>query len=158
MEKHFTASALIFHNDKVCLLLHKKLGVWLNPGGHVEGDENPDEALRREVKEETGLNIVILGDKDELLGNDQAEVLHVPYCVLCERIAEGHYHNDLIYLCESNGGEENIAAGPGESENIGFYTQAETLALPMFPNTRALLTKAFRDIRAMKSSSVESIA
>ena len=155
MEKHFTASALIFRDNKVCLLLHKKLGVWLNPGGHIEADENPDEALRREVKEETGLNIVILGDVDTSLGTDQAEVMHVPYCVLCERIAEGHYHNDLIYLCKSVGDEEDFAAGPDESENIGFYSEEDTLELPMFPNTRAMLIKAFRDIRAIEISSAK---
>ena len=38
---------------------HKKLDVWLYPGGHVEDTETPDEALVREVKEETGLDIEI---------------------------------------------------------------------------------------------------
>lgn len=56
-KKHFTASALIIENKKVLLLFHKKLGVWLYPGGHIEDYENPEEALFREVKEETGLKI-----------------------------------------------------------------------------------------------------
>ncbi len=55
MKKHFTASALIIDEGKVLSVYHKKLGVWLYPGGHIEADENPEEALFREVREETGL-------------------------------------------------------------------------------------------------------
>ena len=43
LEKHFTASALIIDNGKVLLLHHKKLGVWLYPGGHIEKNETPDQ-------------------------------------------------------------------------------------------------------------------
>ena len=42
-KKHFTASALIIDKSRVLLLYHKKLNVWLHPGGHVEENENPDE-------------------------------------------------------------------------------------------------------------------
>lgn len=55
---HFTASAFVLSPDEreLLLILHAKLGLWLQPGGHVDPDD-PDvlEAARREVAEETGL-------------------------------------------------------------------------------------------------------
>ena len=72
--KHFTSSALIVHNEKVLLVYHKKLDVWLYPGGHVEENENPDETLVREVKEETGLEVEIISNKDELLADEKNNV------------------------------------------------------------------------------------
>ena len=44
-EKHFTASALVIHDNKVLLVNHLKLGVWLYPGGHIENNETPDQTI-----------------------------------------------------------------------------------------------------------------
>lgn len=55
---HFTASAFVVNraDRSLLLILHKKLGLWLQPGGHVEAsDEDVVEAARREVTEETGV-------------------------------------------------------------------------------------------------------
>lgn len=55
---HFTASAFVLCPDRKSLLLifHKKLKMWLQPGGHIEPtDSGLVEAARREVREETGL-------------------------------------------------------------------------------------------------------
>ena len=54
---HFTASALILNRSRTRTLLveHRKLGIWVQPGGHADGDENLERAAGREVEEETGL-------------------------------------------------------------------------------------------------------
>ncbi len=55
---HFTASAFVLapERDALLLILHGKLGLWLQPGGHVdEQDESLLSAARREVREEVGL-------------------------------------------------------------------------------------------------------
>lgn len=55
---HFTASAFVLSPDRRDLVLihHKKLGIWVQPGGHVEpGDADLADAARREVREEVGL-------------------------------------------------------------------------------------------------------
>lgn len=54
---HFTASAFVVSPDLGALLmiLHSKLGLWLQPGGHIDPeDTNVIAAARREVEEETG--------------------------------------------------------------------------------------------------------
>jgi 8-oxo-dGTP pyrophosphatase MutT (NUDIX family) len=55
---HFTASAFVLspRRDAVLLIFHKKLGRWLQPGGHIEtGDTTLLDAARREVAEETAI-------------------------------------------------------------------------------------------------------
>ena len=54
MRKHFTVTGFIVHKNKVALHWHKHVKKWLPPGGHIEMDEDPISAVRREVKEETG--------------------------------------------------------------------------------------------------------
>ena len=56
---HFTASGIVLNPDAdhVCLVLHGKVNLWLQPGGHFEiGDESVGSAALREVAEETGLS------------------------------------------------------------------------------------------------------
>lgn len=54
---HFTASAFLLapERDAILLVLHKKLGIWVQPGGHVEAsDATLLDAAEREVREEVG--------------------------------------------------------------------------------------------------------
>lgn len=56
---HFTASAFVVHpaGGQILLVHHARLGIWLQPGGHVDpGDASPLEAAQRELLEETGIS------------------------------------------------------------------------------------------------------
>lgn len=55
---HFTASAFVLSagGGELLLIAHRKLGMWLQPGGHIEAtDLDPTEAALRELREETGV-------------------------------------------------------------------------------------------------------
>ena len=58
--RDFTVATFVVHEGKVLLLWHRKLGMWLPPGGHIEPNELPDEAAVREVREEAGLEVRLI--------------------------------------------------------------------------------------------------
>ena len=154
LKRHFTASALVFHNGKVLLAEHKKMGSWLFLGGHIEANETPEEAVRREVKEEAGIDVSFVNKIDCSLGDERASVLHKPFEILCETIDipnDKHYHIDLIYLCKTD--TDKIKINERESKNIGWFSQQEIKNLNLFPNFRNLLKKAFECIKRMEESS-----
>lgn len=105
MEKHFTASVYILKEDQILLLMHPKLKKWLPPGGHIEPNETPIEAAKREVKEETGLDIAFILDEHVEIDHFNAKSFPRPFLCLLEEIpAHGknpaHQHIDLLYLAE----------------------------------------------------------
>lgn len=53
----YTAAGILIVEGKVLLVKHKKLGKWLNPGGHIEPGELPHQAAEREFFEETGVRV-----------------------------------------------------------------------------------------------------
>ncbi len=107
VQKHFTATGIITDGKGHFLLhKHKKLGIWLPPGGHVEENEEPQDAVLREITEETGLACQIINCKLELKthiqNDDDVIALVMPMAILKERIPDKHphWHIDMIYLCE----------------------------------------------------------
>src|SRR5690349_4897796 len=81
--RDFTATTFIVHEGRTLLLLHRKLGKWFPPGGHIDPHELPDQAAIREVREETELEIELLA-QGSLLGT--VRVLPQPQCILLETI------------------------------------------------------------------------
>lgn len=79
---HITASAIVLHDENALVLhRHKRLGMYLQPGGHVDGLETPDQAAARELKEETGLLL------------SPGPLIHVDV----HQGPRGHVHLDLRY-------------------------------------------------------------
>lgn len=65
----YTAGGMLIHDGKVLLVKHKKLGIWLNPGGHIDEDELPHQAAEREFWEETGVKVRAVDPyRDSLVG------------------------------------------------------------------------------------------
>jgi ADP-ribose pyrophosphatase YjhB (NUDIX family) len=94
--REFTVAVFVVHAGRVLLLFHPKLSRWLPPGGHVEPNELPDDAAVREVEEETGVSVRLVGGRG--LPIDEPRQLVVPAGIQLENIAPGHQHVDLVYF------------------------------------------------------------
>jgi len=110
--RDFVATAYVVKDAKTLLILHKKLGLWLPPGGHIEQDELPCDAVIREVEEETGLKIKLFGNSTPVYDAGKpelkdVEMLAMPNHIQLEHIEPGHQHIDLVYIAKVIGGEEN---------------------------------------------------
>jgi ADP-ribose pyrophosphatase YjhB (NUDIX family) len=110
MTRDFAATTFVVQTGRTLLLWHQKLQAWLPPGGHMEPNELPESAAVREVKEETGLEVRLLGARLTL---GEVPVLIEPECTLLEEIEPGHQHIDFIFFAEVAGG--TLTLNPRES-------------------------------------------
>ncbi len=94
--RDFTATTFVVWRGGVLLHKHKKLGRWFPCGGHIEANELPDEAALREVREESGVAVSLIGER--ALPIREPRQLVRPRGVQLETIAPGHEHIDLIYF------------------------------------------------------------
>ncbi len=115
--RHFTVAVFVVHEGKVLLHRHRKLGMWLPPGGHIERDELPDDAAVREVLEETGVRVALVGERRDDV-NDPVQ-LHRPAGMQLEDIGPGHQHIDLIYFAEPAGPTDIRDEFSGDK--VGWY-------------------------------------
>jgi 8-oxo-dGTP diphosphatase len=127
----FTVSAYIVYKDKVLLRKHDKYKMWLGPGGHIELDEDPNDAIIREAKEEVGLDIEIAGpsafpENPDLYQYDPShhKELAPPRFLNRHFVNESHEHVDLVYLARAN--TSHTKQGENEiSDEVRWFTAKE---------------------------------
>lgn len=95
MEREFCASAFVVNpiDKKILLCHHKKFNRWVQPGGHIENNETPEETALRETYEETGVRIKLIGERfpreDDFIR---------PLGIQRNRGKDGSLHVDITYV------------------------------------------------------------
>lgn len=93
---HLTASSLILNQsrDKALMLHHAKLQIWLQPGGHADGETDLLGVALKEAQEETGLSTF------KVLSKDIFDVdMHL---IPSHKQVPAHYHLDIRFLLEAD--------------------------------------------------------
>lgn len=122
----FTVEVFIVCSGKVLLRLHDKYNIWLSVGGHVELDEEPNQAALREVKEETGLDVVLYDrNRPFVKKTEDYEELISPYFMNIHAINETHKHIGMVYFAESKSMEVVPENESDSSDNWKWLTKEE---------------------------------
>ncbi len=138
---HVTGSAIVTDGDgHVVLHRHKRLGTWLQPGGHVDRDESVAEAARRETREETGLAARHPAGGPVLLHLD----VHPG--------PRGHRHLDVRYLLLA-AGDAPLRPAAGESPDAAWFALEEAIR-----RSDASLASALRALEARTTPAVRTTA
>jgi 8-oxo-dGTP pyrophosphatase MutT (NUDIX family) len=148
---HITGSAVVFDTPRAphaaaflrhtCLMHHAKLGIWLMPGGHSDGDPCTWNVALNESFEETGLKNLVLVSPDPKRGLFPLDVdIHV---VPSRGVEPAHLHYDIRYLVACKGpASASLFAPNAESLDLGWYlgsdVAAGALAFPVDESVRRL--------------------
>src|SRR3989344_3968759 len=119
----FTVNVFITYQNKVLLIFHKKHNMWLQIGGHIELNEDPDEALFREVKEECGLDIEIIGKKEPQIEVKGTKFLYPPIFMNIHDITNIHKHISLIYFARAK--SDKFVLNEGEHNDIRWFSKED---------------------------------
>jgi 8-oxo-dGTP pyrophosphatase MutT (NUDIX family) len=104
---HVTASGIVVGCRGTLLHVHRRLGRWLQPGGHIDPGEDPAAAALRETREETGVDASHPSGGPALIHVDAHPALD-------------HLHLDLRYLLQA--GEVEPHPGPEESQAVHWFS------------------------------------
>ena len=139
--RHFCASVFIINpeNKNILLVKHKKFGKWVQPGGHIEHGEFPEEAAAREAYEETGIKVKIIGERfpreDDFIR---------PLGIQKNRNLYGDLHIDIIYLAVPINNIEPVISD--ESTNISWFSREELDNLNVFEDIKITMDYILNNI------------
>ena len=147
----FTVAIFVVHDEKILLIHHRNLNQWLPLGGHIELDEDPEQAALREAKEESGLDVELLGDRPPTTGPG-TRALIAPRFLDIHRINPTHEHIGMIYWARPKRSGGAPAAdpklAPAEHHDIRWCSAADLdkLEPPMSEAVKWYCRAAIREI------------
>ncbi len=123
MKTDLTVGGYVIHDEKILLIHHKKLDLWLPVGGHIDENETPDEALLREIREEVGLEVKILNQTDIPFEGNMKKHLAIPFYANVHSVGD-HDHCCLFYVCKPLN-PENLQIDFNELKNYRWFSKEE---------------------------------
>lgn len=114
--------ALILNDEKKFLLCLEKNGRWELPGGGLDFGEKPHAGLRRELQEESGLEITFINERPA-------------YFLTAPRV-EGGWKSDVIYETRV----KNLNFTPSdECTEIRFFSKEEAAQVELYPTIKEFI-------------------
>lgn len=131
MNRQFCASAFVVNpdNKKILLCHHRGFNRWVQPGGHIEHNELPEETALRETYEETGVRIKLIGERfpreDDFIR---------PLGIQRNRGKDGSLHVDITYVGVPLS-QDNVIMDD-EIDRCGWFSLQDLEDLDVFPDIK----------------------
>ena len=146
----YTVEVFIVYKNKVLLRMHDKFNTWLSVGGHIELNEDPIEAAIREVKEEVGLEVEIIGGKkgigDGSPKNKGYQDLIPPKYLGMHPAGKIHKHITLVYFAISNSDKIFDATNDEEKTETCWVTKEQLEKMNLVPNVLFYAKEALKEL------------
>jgi 8-oxo-dGTP pyrophosphatase MutT (NUDIX family) len=146
----FTVAIFVVHDAKVLLIHHRKLDKWLPLGGHIELDEDPEQAALREAREESGLDVELLGERPPTT-EPGTRALIAPRFLDIHGISATHEHIGMIYWARPRSGATTLAAEEHHDIRWCSSEELETLEPAMSNAVKWYCRKAISEVSSQKS-------
>ena len=143
----FTVEVFIVHNNKVLLRMHDKYGIWCSVGGHIELDEDPVQAAIREVKEEVGLDVVLVGPDIPVFDDKNFSVLLPPRYFGRHRVNDTHEHIVSVYFATTVTDEVIDSVSEHERSEVRWVSKEELATMDLVPNIRFYAEQALKELK-----------
>ncbi len=143
--RDFTATAFVYWQGKTLLHQHKKLGLWLPCGGHIDPHELPDDAAKREVLEESGVEIELISET--ALDIQEPRQLLRPRGIQLEFIHEGHEHIDLIYFAKPIPSYRGYLRD--DDPSLGWYSPRNLVSMDLTEEIKAWTKLLFNELASL---------
>jgi len=142
----FTVAIFVVQGGRVLLIHHRKLDKWLPLGGHIELEEDPEMAALREAREESGLDVELIGERPPTT-EPGTRALIAPRFLDIHRITDTHEHIGMIYWARPKDG--TLTRAELEHHDLRWCTAQEMEALrpPMSSAVKWYCRKALEEVR-----------
>jgi 8-oxo-dGTP pyrophosphatase MutT (NUDIX family) len=147
MKTDLVVTGYLIHGGRILLIKHRKSGLWLPPGGHIDRNEAPDDSLRREFMEEMNLRIEVLNRNDVPKAGNIRRQLAVPFYVNVHSVGD-HEHCCFHYLCRTKD-PGKLRMNRSEVDDYGWFSPKELGQKKIPPDVRNIARKAFRRFKAL---------
>lgn len=142
MDRQFCASIFVINPEdyKILLVKHRELKKWLQPGGHIEYNETPEEAALREVYEESGIKVKLIGERfpreDDYIR---------PLGIQCNR-KDGYTQVDILYFGIPIGDTTPVVTNDTETISARWFSREELEELNVFEDIKITYDYIIRNI------------
>ena len=143
----FTVAIFVVSNRQVLLIHHRQLNKWLPLGGHIELDEDPETAALREAREESGLDVELIGERPPTT-EPGTRALIAPRFLDIHEINSTHQHIGLIYWARPINGAVTLAASEHHHIRWCSEPELEDLRPPMSNAVKWYCRKAIHELTA----------
>jgi 8-oxo-dGTP pyrophosphatase MutT (NUDIX family) len=141
MKTDLVVAAFIFWNNKTLFVHHRKLDMWLPVGGHIDPNETFDDAIKREIKEETNLDVELMGNSGLTPAAHVKKILALPFDINLHSVGD-HDHCCIFYLCKALNPEE-LKFRESELKNVKWLARKEISQVPLDEYISKQALKAF---------------